>query len=55
MKTLKKYLCREQILCNNSALSASLLSVVSTKEVADVALILNEAMFMVFLITIYFQ
>lgn len=52
---LKYYLCCEQILWSNSAASASLLSVASTKEVAEVALILNEAMFMVSLITVYFQ
>lgn len=54
-KTLKKHLCHEQILCNNSTLSALLLFVVSMKEVAEVALIPNEAVFMVSLITIYFQ
>lgn len=36
-------------------MSASLLSIISTKEAAEVALILNEAMFMVSLITVYFQ
>lgn len=53
--TLKNYLCCEQILWNNSAMSASLLSVVFVKDVAEVALIVNEAMFMVSLITVYFQ
>lgn len=52
---LKNYWCFEQILWSNNAVSASLLSIVSTKEVAEVALILNEAMFMVSVITVYFQ
>lgn len=51
----ENYLCHEQVLCSNSALSALLLSIVSTKVLAEVALILNEVMFMVSLISIYFQ